>query len=131
MESHINYLNQKEKVSRFLYPTSFMSLTVALCLVFAVSHFSLNRGNMAIKEKMSSNRHNLLFSRPLNLNEATMHELVELPGIGEKSAGNILSYRQRLGFFLCMEELSGPESPIHLRQVRSLSMYGTVNEGAD
>lgn len=42
---------------------------------------------------------------PINLNTATALELMELPGIGEKRAEDILSYRDSVGAFQSLEEI--------------------------
>lgn len=43
--------------------------------------------------------------RPLDLNTASLEELIGLAGIGEKRAEAIIGLRTRLGFFLCPEDL--------------------------
>jgi competence protein ComEA len=42
---------------------------------------------------------------PININSATIKELVNLPGIGEKTALSILNYRTKKGKFNKIEEL--------------------------
>ena len=41
----------------------------------------------------------------ININEADMGELMELPGIGEKTAQSIISYREEHGFFQSVDEI--------------------------
>lgn len=44
-------------------------------------------------------------SEPLDLNAATLEELIDLPGIGPVLAQRILEYRERRGGFQSVEEL--------------------------
>ena len=41
----------------------------------------------------------------LNLNTATLQELLALPGVGEKTAARILAYREKYGRFVAVEQL--------------------------
>ncbi len=41
----------------------------------------------------------------LNINKATVEELMNLPGIGESKARSIVDYRQQIGKFSCIEDL--------------------------
>jgi len=41
----------------------------------------------------------------ININTATQEELIMLPGIGEKTAKNIIDYRNKYGFFKTKEEI--------------------------
>jgi competence protein ComEA len=45
------------------------------------------------------------FSGKLNLNFASIEQLAALPGIGEKTAGNIYAYRNRVGKIKSLDEL--------------------------
>lgn len=126
MASDTSFLNQKGKEGSFFKPAGIASLAVVMCLFFAISHLYFDKGEVKIKEDDISIYYNFLFYRSIDLNSATMQELVELPGIGVKSAEKILAYRQRLGFYLCMEELYGPESPLNPKQIRTLFMYATI-----
>lgn len=47
----------------------------------------------------------LLFGMPLNLNEATIDDLVALPGIGSKTAQAIVKFREEKGPFKTRSEL--------------------------
>ncbi len=44
-------------------------------------------------------------SEPLDLNSATLDELIDLPGIGPVLARRIIEYRERYGGFRTLEEL--------------------------
>ena len=60
-------------------------------------------------------------SEPLDLNSATLEELIDLPGIGPVLAGRILEYRETHGGFKSVEELLeirgiGPKKLAQLRE---------------
>ena len=58
----------------------------------------------------------------LCLNTATREELLALPGVGEKTADRILSYRDTYGRFSAVEQLLDVEGigPTLLEQLRGL-----------
>jgi len=43
--------------------------------------------------------------KSINLNSATIQDLIKLPGIGEKTASAILEYRKQIGRFKFLEQL--------------------------
>jgi competence protein ComEA len=61
-------------------------------------------------------------SAPLDLNSATLEQLVALPGIGPVTAQKILDYRQQHGAFHSVSELEGVPGigPAHLAQLKGL-----------
>ena len=52
-----------------------------------------------------TNRDNQLSDLKINVNKSTIEELILLPGIGEKTANNILVYRNKNGKFRKVEDL--------------------------
>jgi comEA protein len=44
-------------------------------------------------------------NRSINLNTASKEDLMKVSGIGEKTAGNILAYREKIGKFRIIDEL--------------------------
>ena len=61
-------------------------------------------------------------SAPLDLNSATLEQLVALPGIGPVTAQKILDYRQQHGAFHAVAELEGVSGigPAHMAQLKGL-----------
>jgi competence protein ComEA len=46
-------------------------------------------------------------SAKVNINTATVEELMSLKGIGEKKAESIVEYREEIGSFVTIDELKG------------------------
>lgn len=55
--------------------------------------------------QQENNINNLAIPGNINLNQATMVQLMELPGIGEVKANAIIQYRQKHGGFQTVDEL--------------------------
>jgi competence protein ComEA len=69
------------------------------------SHVFLSKENeseMALKTRSESQN----CSKKIDLNSATIEQLVSLPGVGSYSAEKIIQYRQRLGGFLTIDQLA-------------------------
>ena len=60
------------------------------------------RGNQLVQSSLQAHKP---VSFPLNLNTATVEELIQLPGIGPSRAGAILELRAETGSFSSIEEL--------------------------
>lgn len=70
---------------------SFTTLALALCLALPLSS-AQNRASQAPQ-------------RPVNLNTASVTELMQLPRIGQKTAERIVAFRKQHGGFQRTEEL--------------------------
>jgi competence ComEA-like helix-hairpin-helix protein len=72
-----------------------------------------NKSSVAFKrEVLDFNDKNFIISKKklpaeksINLNSATKNDLINLPGIGNKTAEEIIKYRQKVGKFRKLEEL--------------------------
>ena len=80
------------------------------------SSFPLETGTLLTVVKESSGqiritlgrmeaRKRLVFSIPLDLNQATMEDLCLISGVGESLAGEIIAYRERRRAFRSVDEL--------------------------
>ena len=54
-----------------------------------------------------SNLANAEHNAKVNINTATVEELMSLKGIGEKKAESIVEYREKVGSFAAIDELKG------------------------
>ena len=72
-------------------------LFLATCLAFT-SHFALAE-NKASYETIAQ-------QQVIHLNNSTMEQLVTLKGIGQKKAQAILAYRQQIGAFKSIQDLT-------------------------
>lgn len=66
------------------------------------------------------------FSGKLNLNSASIEQLAGLPGIGEKTAGNIYAYRIRVGKIKSLDELLNIKG-IGEKKISKLKDFLTLN----
>jgi competence ComEA-like helix-hairpin-helix protein len=58
----------------------------------------------ALKDRIHLNAHDTIASR-VDINTASLEELVEVPYIGDYTAANILQYRQQYGPFQSVEQI--------------------------
>ena len=68
----------------------------------------------------------LLFFRPMDINSASLEELILLPGIGEVTACRIVQFRRSLGFLLSVEELDTINSPLNPKLLGAIAPYLAV-----
>jgi comEA protein len=67
---------------------------------------SIRNQVLELKDKpYGSNKKKEPAEKSINLNTASREELMKISGIGEKTAGNIFSYREEKGKFKSLEEL--------------------------
>jgi competence ComEA-like helix-hairpin-helix protein len=66
--------------------------------------------------------------RPIDPNDATVAELVRLPGIGEVLAGRIVAYRETHGRFESIDDLLAVQGigPVVLEGIREMVAIGTA-----
>ena len=61
----------------------------------------------------------------IDLNSATQKELMSLPGIGEKTADAIISYREDVGGFLSVDELTAIKG-LGEKKISAIKPYVTI-----
>ena len=73
------------------------------------------------------------FVRKVDLNRASLEELVRVPYIGEKTARRILEYRAQHGGFQTVEELAGLEGiyPGNFEKMKGYLKVNNVKENAN
>jgi DNA uptake protein ComE-like DNA-binding protein len=87
---------------------------------------SLKRGAIANNAQDAFSARELLFFRPMDINSASLEELILLPGIGEVTACRIVQFRQSLGFLLSVEELDTIDSPLNPKLLGAIGPYLAV-----
>jgi competence protein ComEA len=84
-----------------------------------------NPGQMRVKLGRMEARKRLVFSIPLDLNQATMDDLCLISGVGESLAQKIIAYREKRGAFRSVDELKEVKG-IGDRNYHSLKPFLTV-----
>ena len=84
------------------------------------------RGVIANNSQDACSARELLFFRPMDINNASFEELILLPGIGEVTACRVVQFRQSLGFLLSVEELDTINSPLNPKLLGAIGPYLAV-----
>ncbi len=79
--------------------------------------------------KLFYNNYYLLSKEKIDINKATLEELESLPGIGEKTAKNIIEYRERFGPFKSIDELEKVKG-IGPKKLKILEKYLEVKDSS-
>ena len=109
---------------------------IVSCFLLAEHHLaSHKRGQtqVSLKREVVANNsqdvysaRELLFFRPMDINSASLEELILLPGIGEVTACRIVQFRRSLGFLLSVEELDTINSPLNPKLLGAIAPYLAV-----
>jgi hypothetical protein len=86
----------------------------------------IKRGIIVNNAQDAFNARRLLFFHPMDINSASLEELILLPGIGEVTACRIVQFRQSLGFLLSVEELDTINSPLNPKLLGAIGLYLAV-----
>ncbi|HVO73679.1 MAG TPA: helix-hairpin-helix domain-containing protein [Ignavibacteriaceae bacterium] len=84
-----------------------------------------NKGNFSQNQKLKFST-----QTRININKAGLNDLVKLPGIGEKTAANIIEYRTAHGAFSKLEELLNIHG-IGSSKLLKIKEYIVFNEQSD
>ncbi len=96
-----------------------------LLMVFMAGLFL---GNMALAAGNEKKTDTVNSAEKININVATLKELIALPGIGKKKAGAIIAYRTRNGEFNSIDDL-GKVKGIGKKILEKIKPYVTVKGG--
>jgi hypothetical protein len=113
----------------------FVLVLIVGCFLLAEHQLASHQGGqtqVAFKKGAIANNQDalsikdLLFFRPMDINSASLEELILLPGIGEVTACRIVQFRQSLGFLLSAEELDTIGSPLSPKLLGAIGPYLAV-----
>lgn len=76
----------------------------ACILIFALADINEQNAYVDVKPLLSE-KNTISDSEKVNINTATIEELVTINGIGEVTASNIIEYRDTYGGFISIDEL--------------------------
>jgi len=74
-------------------------------LIATIAAIALSAATAGAQERATSPKTTAAAQAPVNLNTATVDQLVTIPGIGTKTAERIIAYRQKNGSFKKIEDL--------------------------
>lgn len=100
-------MSEKQQRVFFTVIMVFATATVFFALGFAVAgHFGFVKEKVVVDSPViETTSVPTTFSGQININSATVEDLMKMEGIGEKTAQNIIAYRESVGGFQYLEQL--------------------------
>jgi competence ComEA-like helix-hairpin-helix protein len=86
--------------SKFVSAFTFILFIIAIVVGFSGTSLATSEVKKDAKEILDK-----IPTEPVNINTADLDTLMSLPGIGEKKAQDILSFRKSIGSFKSIEQL--------------------------
>lgn len=100
-------MSEKQQRVFFTVILVFATATVFFALGFAVAgHFGFVKEKVVVDSPITENTSaSTTFSGQIDINSATVEDWMKIEGIGEKTAQNIIAYRESVGGFQYLEQL--------------------------
>lgn len=100
-------MSEKQQRVFFTVIMVFATATVFFALGFAVAgHFGFVKEKVVVDSPViETTSASTTFSGQIDINSATVEDLMKIEGIGEKTAQNIIAYRESVGGFQYLEQL--------------------------
>ena len=109
----------------FLLIPLFLISVISLKSFLAVTNFK--EGVVPVKRLLVNDKDLFFDERPRDINEAGLHELVRLPGIGPKTAQAIMDFREGAGIIWDISGLLKPFGPLNKNEYQVISCYYDVS----